>query len=396
MSDELLHSPLGPSAAERWILCPGSVLLTKDLPDHSSEYAIEGTAAHTLSEWCRLEGAPAISYRGRTIEVPTNDGVAKVVVTVEMAHAVQEFVDYVQQFEGDAFYEMRVSFSTWVPDGFGTADDIRVADGVCRVTDLKFGTGVQVYAKDNPQLKLYALGVFQELQYLYDFERFVLAIHQPRLDHVDEWEIDLPALLAWAQDVAKPAAKMALEPGAPLAAGEHCRFCLARQTCTVRAQANLAEVLSDFEDLDDVKHSELLDPLTLTNDQMAHILARLDDIKRWCSDVETRAVAEILDGHPVGDWKLVEGRSNRKWKDESQAEQALRGSKLKVADIFVKKLISPTQAEKLLGKKHPIMIHQVVKPRGAPKLAPGNDPRRPYEVTAEDEFEDLDEESGSE
>ena len=393
---EVLHSPLGPSAAERWLNCPGSVLLTRDIPDHSSDFANEGTAAHTLSEWCRNEQTPAKHYKGMEINVKTEDGIKVFKIDAEMINKVQEFLNYVNQFGGDAFYELRAVFDHWVPGGFGTADDVRIQDGVCVVTDLKYGKGVQVYAEDNPQTKLYALGTYQQLRHLYDFDRFQLNIHQPRLDHIDEWEISLPELLVWAEDVVKPVAAIAMKPGAPIVPGVWCQFCKIKTTCKVRAEAVLETVVEDFVNLDAINGSEVLQSAVLTNDQMAHILPKLDMIKAWCTDLEVRAVREILQGHQVGDYKLVEGRSNRKWRDESNAEAALRECKLKVSEIFKSTLISPTEAEKLLGKKHPVIISQVIKPRGKPKLAPGSDKRPAMVISAEDEFADLDGEAGEE
>ena len=385
-----LHSPLGPSAAYRYISCPGSVLLTSDMPDHSSEYAIEGTAAHTLSEWCRNEQMPASHYLGQEIRVRTEDGNRNVRVDQEMVTNVQEFVDYVQQFGGESFSEMRVSYDNWIPGGFGTADDIRIEDNICRVTDLKYGKGVQVFAEDNPQNMLYALGVVQELDYLYDFDRFILTIHQPRLNHVDEWEISLDALVQWAEEVAAPAAALALKPGAPFKAGDWCKFCKARTTCKTRAKAVLETVLDEFEDLDHIEDSEVLESATLTNDQMAHVLPKVAMIKAWVTDLEDRAVSELLAGHQVGDFKLVEGRSSRVWANEAIAEVALRESKLEEDQIFVKKLITAPAAEKILGKTHPVMLQHVIKPRGKPTLVAGSDKRKPYEAVSANEFEILD------
>ena len=389
MNSELAHSPLGPSASSRWLACPGSVLATKDLPDHSSSYAIEGTAAHILAEWARNDSAPASVYLGQDIPVHTDDGVVNIQVDQEMVNNIQEFLDYVNDFEGEAFYEVRVNFDAWVPGGFGAADDIRIRDGLCRVTDLKYGQGIKVYAEDNTQGLLYALGVFQEFGHLYDIEEFEIVIHQPRLNHVDEWTISITDLLEWADNVAKPGAELALTAGAPFKAGKHCTFCKVRHTCKARAEQVLEKTIKDFDNLDELEGAELLDPTTLTNEQIGDILPMISALKSWCSDIEKKALSELGQGHKVSDWKLVAGRSSRSWKDTDAAEAALRGSKLKVAQIFTKKLVTPPQAEKLLGKKHPIIISQVHKSAGKPTLAPGSDKRKPLEINPEDEFEVL-------
>jgi len=389
---EALHSPVGPSSAERWLNCPGSVLLTRDIPDHSSDYANEGTAAHTLSEWCRNEHMPALHYKGMEIDVKTEDGIKKFKVDFEMIRNVQEFLDYVNQFGGVPFFELKAVFDHWVPGGFGTADDVRIEDGMCIVTDFKYGKGVQVFVEDNPQLKLYALGTYQQFRHLYDFDKFQLNIMQPRLDHIDETIITLPELLVWAEDVVRPTAAIALKPNAPVVPGTWCQFCKIKTTCKVRAETVMAEVVEDFVDLDSMNGSEVLKSAILTNQQMALVLPKLDMITAWCADLERRAMSELLQGHQVGDFKIVEGRSNRKWRDVTNAEAALRESKLKVDEIFKKTLISPTEAEKLLGKKHPVIISQVIKPKGAPKLAPGSDKRQAMVINPGDEFEDLDSE----
>lgn len=372
--------------------CPGSVLLTKDLPDHSSPYAIEGTAAHTLADWCLKEQAPTSVFKGRTIEVDTEDGVEKVVVDPSMVKYVQEYLDYVNQFDGDHYSEVRVAYTNWVENGYGTSDHVAISDGLCRVTDLKYGKGVKVFAAGNTQARLYALGVYQEFSHLYDFDEFVLAIHQPRLHHVDEERITLSELLGWAESEVRPAGVMALEPDAPLAAGKWCTFCKARDFCKTRMEYNLAQVQDDFTDLGSINQSPLLDPKTVSNDQLAELLHIVPELKKLCTDLESRAYEQIAAGHAVGDWKLVAGRRSRKWKSPAEAEKALRGTALKVRDFLPPKLISPAQAEKLL--EAPIFSalaeDVIVWTSGKPTLAPGDDPRDSYELKPEEEFADVD------
>lgn len=372
----MAHSPLGPSSGDRWMNCTASVKFTAGLPDTTSEFAAEGTAAHELSEWARLEGKPCKSYIGREIEV---EGYT-FTVDAEMARYVQEFVDYCEQWPGVGLVEERVHFTAWVPDGWGTADDIRIVEdeALVRLTDLKYGKGVQVFAKNNTQLKLYALGVYQEFGHLYDMKRFILCIHQPRLHHVDETEITIEELLLWARDYVKPAAEEALSGEGTFKAGKWCRFCRGRDNCEER----VSEYTSDFEDLDPVG--------TLPTYELARILPRIPEIKKMCADIEARALSLLQAGEQVGDYKLVAGRSSRSWKDADEAEAALRKvSKLKVKDILIAKLISPAQAEKKIGKDHSIMKEHVLKSQGKPVMVPGDDPRKPLQADANDEFDDL-------
>jgi hypothetical protein len=370
------HSRLGPSSSERWLNCPGSVLLTKDMPDTSSEYAREGTAAHTLSEWARRENKPVSDYIGRSIEVEGQT----FTVDREMADAVQVFVDYCDQLGGYAFFEERVQYDDYAPGGFGTADVIRVDGGVCYVTDLKHGRGVKVDARDNPQLKLYALGTYLSLKWLFpDIKEFRLAIVQPRLDHIDEWSITLDDLLHWAETVVRPAAMRAMLPGQPLVPGDHCQFCPAKVVCRAREQWVLDTVRNEMGDLDA--------PL-LTNDEIAALLPRIESIRRWCGDLERYAFREVSGGRAVGDYKIVEGRSTRTWANEAAAIEYL--DHMLGEDAYEpRKLISPAQAEKRLGKKNEVLQTLVTKPKGAPKLAPGSDPRPAIQIDVTQEFEVL-------
>ncbi len=378
------HSPVGPSSSHRWLECPGSVLLTKDMPDTDSIYAAEGTFAHYVSELARRDNNPASKYIGLKSEC------GRFTVDKPFADAIQEFLNYVNQFHGDKFFEYRVSYDAWVPGGFGTADDINMSDNLCRITDLKFGTGVKVFAKEDPQLKLYALGVFQELGHLYDIDNFVLAIHQPRLDHIEEWEVSIQDILLWAENVIRPAAEIALRPDAPFKAGSHCRWCPAKGSCAHRARWVFANIIDEVDELDP-KPSQ---PSLMSDEALGLAMDLVSLVRVWCKDVETQVISLVQKGKEVrgaaGLYKMVEGRSNRKWRNEEEAETALRETNLKVAQILPRKLITITNAEELLGKKHKIFKEQVVKPKGAPVIADADDSRSPVQADPKTELEDLD------
>jgi hypothetical protein len=229
---EHAHSILGPSVSDQWIHCPASILAGKDLPSRATKYSAEGTFYHEVSLWVREQKVPATKFIGYEGIV---DGFS-FRVTKTGAYAIQRFVDWCEAVPGDPFYEIRVAYDEYVPGGFGTADDIRLQDYVACLTDLKFGTGHKVYARNNSQLMLYALGVYLKYRWAYVFADFELRIAQPRLDHWDTWRITLQELLQWAGDVAAPAARRALSPGAPFRAGPWCQFCKLRDTCSVRAE----------------------------------------------------------------------------------------------------------------------------------------------------------------
>lgn len=397
MLSEPAHSPLGPSAAERWIACPGSVLATKDLPDTDSEYSLLGTAAHTLAERCRKDNLPALHFLGGKLYVEKVDGEsAEFVVDREMATSVQAFIDYVNALPGDDYNEARVYYEEYVPGGFGTMDAAKAEPHTLRIIDYKHGEGVQVYAKENPQLKFYGLGHMLEWGWLYDFRKVELHVAQPRLDHFDVWETTPEAILEWAENVAKPAAALALKPGAPFKAGKHCKFCKIRATCTVRAKFVFEMNLDELDDLDDAIAKDAPPIAQLTPAQIIAALRRREHIVGWYNDIERYAISEINHGKPFEGWKLVEGRSNRAWNaSPSEIERRLveagAGEGIRVKLYSEPEIISPAQAEKVFGKSFltGTVGELIGKPRGKPKLAPPEDERPAYTVDPS-ELEDLD------
>jgi hypothetical protein len=306
-----------------------------------------------------------------------------------MADYVQQFIDYVNQFEADEnLNESRMAFDSWVDGGFGTVDALLLNDGLIHVIDLKYGKGIKVYAEDNTQLKLYALAAFQEYGDMYEMETFRLTIVQPRLDHIDEWEIGLDELLVWAEEVVEPAADEALTDTAHFKAGTHCQWCKIRATCKARYDTIKGGLLDEIEDI--------RDPNEMGNEDLGEAMDLVPLIKKWCTDLEDRVKALVMDGESIPgidgeDYKLVAGRGSRAWRDADEAEKAMRNYKVKVGEIFVRKMISPAQAEKLaaIGRGHPLLKKHVVSKPGKPTLVPGSDPRAAYK-TAADEMDDLD------
>lgn len=229
--------------------CPGSVMATRHLVDKPSQYAVAGTAAHTVSEWVRERGVPASTFLGTTIRVTRGEEQWNVKCTQTMVDSVQAFVDNVATLPGAELVEGRVQYEEYVAGGFGTLDSGKLNDRVCYVTDFKHGTGVKKDAKENPQLMFYALGLYLDYRWLYEFDKFVLAICQPRLDHYDTWETTLDELLTWAETVVRPVAKLALSPDAPFRPGDWCMFCKLKTTCEARAAAWAETATADFNDL---------------------------------------------------------------------------------------------------------------------------------------------------
>lgn len=227
--------------------CPGSVLAPG--VGKQTAYAAEGTAAHSLSEWVREAGKPASSWKGTILKV----GDYEFKVGKPLIDSVTRFVDDVEkEGEGAALVEEMIYYEGLVPGGFGTLDHARLRDWLCRVKDFKHGKGVEVYAKDNAQLKLYALGLFFQYQWVYEFDTFLLSICQPRRQHFDEWEISLGHLLQWGYDVVRPAAKLALTPGAPFKAGNWCKFCKIKSECQVRAAWKIQQSTGSADEYGDL------------------------------------------------------------------------------------------------------------------------------------------------
>lgn len=365
------HSRFGPSAASRWLRCPGSVTLSEGIADESSAFAEEGTKAHELAEQCLRTGLGAHDVAGAYDQ--------------EMRDAVQVYLDYCRGLGGDQrLVETKVDFSEWVPDGFGTADYIAIHfnDASIDVIDLKYGKGVQVYAANNPQGMLYAIGAMREVDYLVEVERVRIHIVQPRLDHIDTWEVSATALTEFGQ-IASRAAEKALQPNPPFNPGDvQCRFCRANAVCPARHKANIALAREEF--------GLLPAPATLSLEQIAAILPRLPDFEAWAKDVRQYAEQQALAGEYVPGYKLVEGRSVRQWRDEDAVAQSLLQMGFAPADFSSQKLLGIGAMEKLLGgakSARPFMDAMTIKPEGKPALVPESDKRPALEQhSAADDF----------
>ncbi len=380
----LAHAKLGPSGAHRWMVCAASVAMEAEMPEGKSDspHIIEGNTAHALAEMALANDQNADAYLGTRF----NDDLIH--VDQEMVEYVQEYLDYVRGLGGKLLVEQRVDLTRWVPEGFGTADAVVFHEGTLHVVDLKYGKGVPVNAERNPQAMCYALGALNEYDFLFDIQAVCLVVHQPRLDSVSEWEISRDDLLAWGDDDLKPAAELALSDDAPFNPGEkQCRWCAAKPVCRALAEHNLAVASEGFSVVGDPVEPK--DPNKLSNDEIAQILPELNGLSDWIKAVEAYALSQLERGEAVPGYKLVEGRSLRKWADEADAEAALKRSKLKVADIFTKKLISPAQAEKKLGKNHKIIAEHVVKPDGKPAIAPVSDKRPALEIDPTEGFSEV-------
>lgn len=379
---ERAHALLSASGSKRWMNCPPSAQLEQDFEEKTSEFALEGTFAHELSELHLMLYNEDITKQTFTRRM--NKAKKDKWYSEEMSDYVQVYVDLVierinevkaKTKDAVVLLEQRLDFSEWVPQGFGTGDVVLIADGTLEVIDLKYGKGVPVSAEDNPQMKLYALGGINQFGFLYDIETVKMTIVQPRLDSVSTDEIKVDKLLEWANRTVKPLADMAMAgEGEFNAKGDHCRFCRAKAICRARADENLEMAKHEFKN-----------PPLLSHDEVAEILSKAEELQKWAKDIQDYAF-EQAEKHGVKfcGWKLVEGRSNRKYTDENEVAKTLSTEGYKEDDIYTKKLLGITAMEKKVGKKkfNELLSDLVIKPNGKPTLVPETDKRPELNSTA--------------
>lgn len=373
-----VHSVLGASAADRWMNCTPSAQLTAGMEDEATTFAAEGTAAHALCEW---KVRKALKMRaGRR---PTSD-----YWTDEMEEFTDDYRDFIMDLVGQAkltckdpvtLIEQHLDFSCYVPDGFGTGDFLLVADRELNVVDFKYGRGVAVYADHNPQMMLYALGALNLFDCLYDIEQVTMTIFQPRLSSISTWTISAEELYKWAEEVLKPRAELAAKGEGEFISGSWCRFCKARNTCRARAESFLELAKMEFQP-----------PALLSDEEVAEVMEKAAELSKWVSDVMAYAQAEAIEnGKHWNGYKLVEGRSTRRFIDEKKVEEAAKGAGY--TDIYNKSLITLTAFEKLMGKDtfKEVLGSYVTKPAGKLTLVPVSDKRPEVTVnTVNDEFQE--------
>ena len=376
------HARLSASAADRWIHCPGSITLTEQLhlPNTGSAYADEGTMAHSVAEWKLTNARKGPKYKKAVKAWEASEHWSG-----EMDEATDFYADevqavYMRLLQKDAatvlMVEQRVDLGEWIPGGFGTSDAVIIGAGEIHVCDLKYGKGVKVEAEENPQLRLYGLGSAALFADLYDFENVVLHIIQPRLDHISEEHISLADLQAWGDEVIRPAAKEASEGSERQACGTWCKFCPAKAVCRARAEENLALARMDFKK-----------PPALTPEEIAEVLGQIDRLQAWAKDVADYALEQALNGEHYDGWKLVEGRANRRYADETKVAEVLTRAGYDEAMLYERKLLTITAMEKLIGKKNFSTLLEgnmglVVKPTGKPVLVPSTDKREELNTAA--------------
>lgn len=369
------HAKLSASSAFRWINCPGSVALADQLPaPGSSAYADEGTLAHALAELkLRKFLGDVGDYDKELAQIQANE-----YYNGEMEEATDFYAETVQEHlaaagaDAELMIEQQFSLTNWVPEGFGTSDAVIIGGNVIEVIDLKYGKGIKVDAVNNPQLRLYGLGASALFGDLYDFDTVRTTIIQPRLDHVSTEEQPLKELLLWAEEDVAPRATMALEGTDYLATGDWCRFCPAKAVCRKRAEYNLELARDEFKA-----------PPLLTDEEIGEVLRRAEEIQKWTSDIQDYALEQALAGKHFDGWKLVEGRSNRKYADDLKVAETLVAAGYDEAMLYERKLYGITAMEKIVGKKKltTTLGDLIIKPAGKPVLVPESDKREAINTT---------------
>lgn len=372
------HAILSASSSHRWLHCLPSARLELEFENTSGTAADEGTAAHALSEH-KLKKALHIRSK-RPISDYDSD---------EMEECTDAYVDFIMEQvelarkscnDPIVLIEQHLDFSCYVPDGFGTGDCVVIADGRLHIVDFKYGMGVLVDAVDNPQMKLYALGALEIYDSLYDINEVSMTIFQPRRENVSTWTVPVDELKVWAEEELKPKAVKAYNGEGEYLPGEWCTFCKAAVRCRARAEEKLKLAQTEFK----------MPPL-LTDSEIEEILFILPDLTKWANEITAYATdAAVNHGKEWNGFKVVEGRSVRKYKDENAIAEKAVASGFK--DIYRKSLIPMTEMQKLMGKTkfEEILGSLIYKPPGKPTLVLSSDKRPAMNVAdAKNEFNEI-------
>jgi hypothetical protein len=380
------HAKLSASGSEKWMTCTPSVFAEEPFADEGSEFAREGTFAHAVFEQMLLihMGLPVEALRKSKFD------------NQELRDYVNTAVEYAIERIRDArarcpdpiiLVEQRLDFSRWVPEGFGTGDLVIITDDLVEVMDLKYGKGIYVYATNNSQLRLYGLGAYNVLSHLYDIKRVRMTVLQPRLHNFGSEELTIEELLTWAEEKVVPAAKLAWLGEGEFVAGDHCTscFCKARYTCPARAEQALAVAKLEF--------AGDLPPAvaTLSLDRVAKLLPKADMVIDWFNDLKAHSLKQATEHNiMVPGFKLVEGRSVRKYSSQEDVAAKLRDAGVPESVMFERSLLGITAMEKAIGKKKftEVLSDLLVKPSGKPTLVPVEDkrPALPSAASAAEDF----------
>ncbi|MGK0577465.1 DUF2800 domain-containing protein [Macrococcus capreoli] len=387
---ERAHAVLSASSAKQWLACPPSIRASEGAGDRTSQAALEGTFAHELSElhFERLfNGMHGRTFNSKLKKMKENN-----FYNAELDEYVQEYVDFVTERVNLAkardeeslvlMFETALDLSTYVPESFGTGDVIIYSGGMLEIIDLKYGKGIAVTADNNPQLRLYALGATELIEMMADVEKVSMWIHQPRKQSVTNEELTVDQLKAWGTQYVKPRALQAFKGEGEYKAGDHCVFCKIKTQCKTRANYMMQSV------------EDMKDPNLLTNEEIADLLFKVDEIAKWAKDIKDFALMQANGGEIFEGWKLVAGRSRRVITDTDKAIEALSLVYEETDILEPSKLKSIGALEKSIGKKstEELIGHLIMKPDGAPTLVEESD-KRPAINDPMSEFDEIKEDT---
>lgn len=363
------HALLSASSSKRWLNCPPSARLSDNYEDKVSDFAAEGTDAHSLCEFRLKESLglatenpiPNLAWYSEEMESCANDYVSY--ITEQIVVAKETCSDPI------ILIEQRLDYSRYVESGFGTGDCVIVSDSLLHVVDYKHGQGVLVEAERNPQMMLYALGALELFDGIYDIQTISMTVYQPRRSNISTYTIPKQELLDWANEVLVPAAKLAFNGDGEFHCGEWCLFCKAKAECRERAEVNMQLARDDFK----------LPPL-LEDDEVEEILSKIDELISWANDIKAYALQTAMGGKEWSGYKLVEGRSNRKYTNENAVASVVQFAGF---DPYEKKLLGITEMQKTLGKAkfEELLSDFICKPQGKPTLVPTSDKRSAINIS---------------
>jgi len=297
------HALLSASSAERWIRCLPSARLSETKADSGSKYAAEGTEAHVLAEFkvnqClgltdkSQDPTATLKYFSSEMDDHTTDYAVFVLELLDKAYQACR--------EPMLLLEEKLDYSTFAPEGYGTADALIIADYTMYVCDFKYGQGVLINAEDNAQLRLYAIAALETYGFLYDIEKVCMCVFQPRREHISMSVKSVADIYEWAETVVKPAAKLAYAGEGNFCVGDHCKFCRVRAECRARAEHNL-----------DLTRKAFKKPDLLEDDEISELLGQLDGFISWAESVQEHAYNSALKGKNWPGFKLVAGRQGNR------------------------------------------------------------------------------------
>lgn len=371
--NERAHALLSASSAHRWLACPPSARLAANYPAQDTKFTREGTLAHEVAESIARERI--MNERPTVVWDQLDD------VTPEMVACGMAYADYIEERiktrHAIVRLEERVDYSYWAPEGFGTCDCCILQDGHLTIIDYKYGKGVEVTAKDNPQMMLYALGAIEAFGFMCEIKTVEMHVFQPRINNISWHEMSADDLREWGKTVVKPVARKAIRGAGTYAAGEHCRFCPHAGRCRTLTKT-CTDLVGEGPTAAKVP--------VMAPWEVAEVLKMEPLITLWLKRVKAQALETMMNGGDVPGYKIVAGKEgNRKWSDELKVLGALEAAGYGREDVTETKLLSPAGMDKAIGKKKvaELLTDHITRAPGAPTVVPQTDRRPAYDRAAE-------------